>query len=529
MTTVPKQRAAAVNDSTIRAAIDIGTNSIHLVVARLTSGGGFEVLTREKESVRLGHGSGDMTQLDPDAIERGVETLRRFRQIADVYDARISAVATSAVREAANRDEFLRLAHDEAGIDVEVISGFEEARLIHLGVLQAVPVYDRLHLMVDIGGGSTEFVVAKGEQVHVARSLKLGAIRLTDRFFADGLVRSRQVRECREYVRSYLTPLSREIDEWGFEVAVGSSGTINAVATMVEHLRGRDPSRGVNNVVFEAADLAQVVEMLTSARTTEERLGVPGLDPRRADIIVGGALLLEQIFAKLNVGAMIASEYALREGVLLSYAREQGHDAFHHLSDIRRQGVQRLVELFERDRQHVEHATDLALRLFDCTERVHQLGTPERDLLEAGGALHNVGLFISHSAHHKHSYYVIRNSDYLVGFTDHETEIMALIARYHRKGLPSSRHAEFSALAPRDQQVVRVLAGLLRVGIALDRAHSGAVRDISCRLEPQRLEVVAHLQAGADASLELYTAEQRKELLELALGVAIDVRAEPAG
>jgi exopolyphosphatase/guanosine-5'-triphosphate,3'-diphosphate pyrophosphatase len=513
----------------VRAAIDIGTNSIHVVVARVPPAGGIEILTRDKEPVRLGHGSGDMERLEPDAIERGIETLRRYRQLADSFDATVRAVATSAVREAANRDEFLRRARDEAGIEVEVISGVEEARLIHLGVLQAVPVYDRQHLTVDIGGGSTEFVVAKGHDVHVARSVKLGAIRLTDRFFPGGVVRGRQVRECRSYIDAYLAPLAHEVEPWGFEVAVGSSGTINAIATMVEHRRGRDTSRGVNNVVFTRSELAAVVEDLVDARTPEQRLErVPGLDPRRADIIVGGAVLLEEIFDRLGISSMVASEYALREGVLLDVAGDHVRETFHHLSDIRRQGVQRVMELFERDRPHVEHSTDLALRLFDGTQALHGFDTWERDLLEAGGLLHNVGLFISHSAHHKHSYYVIRNSDQLVGFTDHEIEVMALIARYHRKSAPSPRHAEFAALSDYDRRVVSVLAGMLRVGIALDRTHSQVVRDVACTVSRDVVDAAVRLEPGADATLELYTAEQRKDLVESALGVRLALTL-PAG
>jgi exopolyphosphatase/guanosine-5'-triphosphate,3'-diphosphate pyrophosphatase len=400
----------------------------------------------------------------------------------------------------------------------------EEARLIHLGVLQAVPVYDRQHLTVDIGGGSTEFVVAKGHEVHVARSVKLGAIRLTDRFFSGGTVRSRQVRECRSYIDAYLAPLAHEVEPWGFDVAVGSSGTINAIAAMVEHARGRDASRGVNNVVFSRDDLASVVTALVSARTPEARLAeVPGLDPRRADIIVGGAILLEEIFDRLAITSMIASEYALREGALLDLAGEPERDTFHHLSDIRRQGVQRVIELFERDRAHVEHSTDLALRIFDGTQPMHGLGTEERDLLEAGGFLHNVGLFISHSAHHKHSYYVIRNSDQLVGFTDHEVEIMALVARYHRKSTPSPRHAEFAALDERDRRTVSLLAGMLRVGIALDRTHAHVVQDLSCSIGTESITASLRLRAGADATLELYTAEQRKDLLESTLDVPVAV------
>jgi exopolyphosphatase / guanosine-5'-triphosphate,3'-diphosphate pyrophosphatase len=335
-------------------------------------------------------------------------------------------------------------------------------------------------------------------------------------------VRGRNVRECRAFIDSYLAPLAHEIDPWGFDVAVGSSGTINAIAAMVEHQRGRDASRGVNNVVFSREELSAVVTRLVEARTPEERLAaVPGLDARRADIIVGGAILLEEIFEALGVTSMVASEYALREGALLDLALQQQGDAFHHLSDIRRQGVQRVIELFERDRGHVEHSTDLALRLFDATVRLHELGTEERDLLEAGGFLHNVGLFISHSAHHKHSYYVIRNSDQLVGFTQHEIEIMALVARYHRKGIPSMRHQEYAALDERDRQIVALLAGMLRVGIALDRTHAHVVGDLTCVVTDGALATTVHVRPGANANLELYTAEQRKDLLEATLGLPL--------
>ena len=514
--------------SDVRAAIDIGTNSIHLVVARVDPNGGFEVLTREKDPVRLGHGAGEMSELADDAIERGIATLTRMRRVADAYQATVHAVATSAVREATNRDVFLARARDEAGIDVQVISGVEEARLIHLGVLQAVPVFGRQHLVVDIGGGSTEFVVGKSGHELLARSVKLGAIRVTDRFFPDGAVRGRSVRDCRSFLRAYLAPLVHEVTEWGFEVAVGSSGTINAIAAMSEHRKGRDVTRGVNNVTITRADLAGSIDDILACTSTE-RAAIPGLDPKRADIIVGGALLLEQIFDELHIGEMITSEYALREGVLFNTMRADTGDAFHHLSDIRRQGVQRVLDLFERDRAHVEHSTDLALRLFDSTARGHRLGTEERDLLEAGGVLHNIGLFISHSAHHKHSSYVIRNTDQLVGFSQRDVEIMALLARYHRKSLPGTRHPEYAALSAEDQHIVRVLAGLLRVGIALDRAHAGGITDVRSRmLSTDHLVIEAIVREGYDPALELYTADQRKDLLASALEWTIEITASCA-
>jgi exopolyphosphatase/guanosine-5'-triphosphate,3'-diphosphate pyrophosphatase len=286
---------------------------------------------------------------------------------------------------------------------------------------------------------------------------------------------------------------------------------------MANARRGRESSRSVNNIAFTRAELDSIVNTLVAARSIElDR--VPGLDPRRSDIIVAGALLLEQIFEQLGIDEMVASEYALREGVLLDLAHGDDPRAFHHLSDIRREGVQRVVDLFERDRAHVEHATDLALRLFDETHLVHGLDTDDRDHLEAAGLMHNVGLFISHSAHHKHSYYVIRNNDHLVGFTDHEVELMALVARYHRKGAPSTKHGEFGALDATDQYRVRVLAGLLRVGIALDRSHARHVHDLRCEITANQITVQPLIRPEVDASLELYTANQRVDLLADALG-----------
>ena len=219
------------------AAIDVGTNSFHLLVARVVDTGGFEPLAREKEVVRLGSGAGDMKALEPDAVDRGIAALRRFRQIADISGARIVAVATSAVREAHNRDTFLDRAREEAGIEVEPISGVEEARLVYLGALGALPVYDRQGLFVDIGGGSTELVIGRAGEVVEATSLKLGAIRLTNRFFADDVVTKRSVEDCRRYVASTLSAPARRMRRHGFDVAVGSSGTIRNLAEVAEARR----------------------------------------------------------------------------------------------------------------------------------------------------------------------------------------------------------------------------------------------------------------------------------------------------
>jgi exopolyphosphatase/guanosine-5'-triphosphate,3'-diphosphate pyrophosphatase len=504
-----------VADAPIHAAIDIGTNSIHLVVARVGEGGGLEILTREKDTARLGSGSGDMRLLTEDSIDRGIAALQRFRLVAETFDADISAVATSAVREAANRQTFIERARLEAGIDVQVISGVEEARLIHLGVLQAVPVFDQQILLVDIGGGSTELLVGIQGRVLGARSVKLGAIRVTDSYFPGGKITPKAVSECRAFLRAFLSPVARDIRTLGFEIAVGSSGTISNIAEMVERRRDREPTRWVNNVEFSRADLGEVIDDLLMATTTKQRQTIDGLDPKRADIIVGGALVLESVFDRLNIDSMVVSEYALREGVLLDRAAEEGELAG-RVGDIRADSVSRLVDLYQEDRDHVQHATRLALSMFDQLAATHGLGPWERTVLEVAGLLQNVGLFISHSAHHKHSYYVIRHTDQLVGFTEHELELIALVARYHRRSAPKASHPEFMALAENDRERVRILAGILRIAIALDRTRSGIVESVRCTTGDE-IVVECELQPGADAMVELFTAEQRKGLLEAVL------------
>jgi exopolyphosphatase/guanosine-5'-triphosphate,3'-diphosphate pyrophosphatase len=499
------------------AAIDIGTNSVHLVVARAVAADRFEIVAREKDMVRLGSGGGEMKRLDDDAVDRAVAALGRQRAIAEAHGASVRAVATSAVREAENRHVFLRRAAVEAGVPVEVISGFEEARLIHLGVLQAVPVYDRRVLVVDIGGGSTEVVLGERDEAIVARSLKLGAIRLTDRFFPDDEVKARAVTRCRRHIRGVVSPMEREIDH--FDVAVASSGTAESVAAM-------DPGQTLNQVVITAAELSAVVGSLVAASTVQERRRIPGLDAGRADIIVAGAIVLEEILAAFGATEVMISESALREGVLADTYRRTHGGSLHHLQDIRRRGVLHLAELTDDDPEHSERSAHLALELFDQLRPWHGLDDRAREYLEAAALLCNVGLFISHSGHHKHSYYVIRNSEHLTGFTDGEIEVIAQVARYHRKSPPKAKHEAYAALDEADQQVVRTLAGILRVAIGLDRAHRGSVEALRCREVGDRLVIEVEPTPGADTEVEMWSADERKGLLAEVLGRPVELVSE---
>jgi exopolyphosphatase/guanosine-5'-triphosphate,3'-diphosphate pyrophosphatase len=511
------------NGSAPLAAIDIGTNSFHLVIARPTGNNRFEVIDREKEVVRLGSGSGDMKRLAPEAIERGIDALGRFRRLVDSHGAELHAVATSAVREAENRDDFLRRALGEAGVGVSVISGAEEARLIRLGVLQAIPAYEQRHLLIDIGGGSSEFILGEGNEVLGARSLKLGAIRLTERFHLAGSVRRKVIEECRQFIRSYLTQVVHMVRPFGFDIAIGSSGTIVNIAEMVRAARGDAPMLQVSGAVIDRRGLGDVVDALLAADSIEQRLQIPGLDAKRADIVLGGALVLEQAFAELRIEEMVVSDFALREGVLLDALRRRDRTSLGHLRDLRFESVTHLAAITPGELDHAEHATELALQLFEQTGDLHGLDASYEELLEAAGLLANVGLFVSHDRHHLHSYYVIRNSDALTGFTDDEIEVIAQVARYHRKSAPKPSHREFAALTEATQHAVRTLAGILRIGVALDRTRTAAVNELDVTHHDDTLTIT--LCHDRDVSLEAYTADTRKGLLESALGMNVVIDA----
>src|SRR5690606_1969419 len=308
------------------------------------------------------------------------------------------------------------------------------------------------------------------------------------------------------------------------EVLVGSSGTIEALVEMAAVRRtGRRP-RTVRNLVLRADELDAIVADLAAAPTAAARAELPGLDPGRADVILAGALVLEQVMRELDADELVVSDHALREGVLLDAWQRRRGGTLHHLSDLRRRSVEALAAAMDEDPDHSRQVARLALRLFDETRDHHGLDDEARELLEAAALLCNVGLFLSHSGHHKHSYYVIRNTDRLPGFTDHEVELIALVARYHRKSEPKPKHDEFSALDEDDQRLVRTPAGLLRIAIGLDRSHSGCVASVSVDDGPDGRVVDAHPANGADLSLERYSAEARRDLLEHALDTSVTIR-----
>jgi exopolyphosphatase/guanosine-5'-triphosphate,3'-diphosphate pyrophosphatase len=307
----------------------------------------------------------------------------------------------------------------------------------------------------------------------------------------------------------------------GFGVAVGSSGTMATLCAMTA-ARSEAPPKSWNNFELARPDLKAVVKSLVKAQSAEARAKLPGLDPKRADIILGGALILEQVFEEFDLERMVYSDYALREGVLLDAWQRNHGSSLHHLSDLRRRSVLHLAAQMDEDRVHSGHVAHLALSLFDQTRDLHKMGDDAREYLEAAALLCNLGLYLSHAGHHRHSYYMIRNSEHLTGFTNREIELIAQIARYHRKSIPGVKHPEFGALTKKDQNLVRVCAGLLRIAIGLDRTHGQKVTEVIVSAR-KTLTVQAVAADGSDIGLELFSASQRCDLAAEALGLPVEL------
>lgn len=510
------------SENGIIAALDIGTNSFHLVIAKVVDGG-FEVIETEKETVRIGHGAGDMNELSVDAIDRGIASLVRMQKIAASHNAQIRAVATSAIREAKNRFEFIRRAKKEAQIDIEIISGVEEARLIHLGALHGVGEHERPMLLCDIGGGSTEIVLGNDDEVLLARSFKLGAVRLTDRFFNSATLHPSAMSSCRSHVRSTLMVLQTEVNEFGFDIAVASSGTAETIARLIQQRSDNSVPKTLNRFEFTHTEIAETVTMLSSVNTVEERREKFGLEKNRAEIILAGAIILEGIASVYGIRSFMYSDYALREGVILDTLQRRGLGPATGDTDAALRSVRLLADRCDDRPEHSQNVARIALDLFDQVWDVLGVAQSNRKLLEAAALLANVGVVISHSKHHLHSYYVIRNSE-LVGLNDREIEVIAQVARYHRKGLPKLDHPEFAALSQDDQKLVSALAGVLRIAVGLDRTQDGRVKNITTSISDGELKIGFSTTKKLDGELNIYAAMERRTLLADITGLRVKVQ-----
>jgi exopolyphosphatase/guanosine-5'-triphosphate,3'-diphosphate pyrophosphatase len=493
------------------AAIDIGTNSTHMVVARITPSG-FEVITREKSQTRLGEGGGDMKELSNAAMDRGITALCHMKKIADVHSAHVVAVATSAVREANNAEEFVSRARKEAGIDVEIISGLEEARLIHSAVLRALPLAGIESLLIDIGGGSTEVVVFTSTTEHFARSFKLGSVRLTHRFFPNPQASKSQLLEARQFTASSIEPARKALRRRNPQKAIVTSGTGETLARMCSLLASGEGPRSMNGATFTRQQLQTVLRTIADAPDVAARSEIPGIDSTRADIILAGAIILEELAAALDISEFTYCDFALREGLLFNEMTRLSPGGVDDIRHVALASATKLAMRCDDDFSHAQSVARLACTLFDQLSEHFELEQNDRLYLETASLLANVGITVSHAKHHLHSYYIIRHAD-LLGLTDDEIEIIAQIARYHRKGEPKTSHEPFGALSTHDQNRIRLLSSILRVAIGLDRTHDGRIEHVQVGVQKNDITITISSSQKTDIDLNVYAANERTSLL----------------
>jgi exopolyphosphatase/guanosine-5'-triphosphate,3'-diphosphate pyrophosphatase len=506
-------------------AIDVGTNSIHLIVVEFEEGlASARVVFKAREMVRLG--SGDALargELDATSIERGVSTIARFVETARSRGATyIRAVATSAVREAANAERFVRAVEQVTGIRIEVLPELDEARLIYLGVARGFPIYDRLVCILDIGGGSTEFIVADAHRPYVLESVRLGSLRLYDAFLRGRDERKFPQRAMADEIRRVLAPLFARLSEYKFDAVVGTSGTVMGLAAVDAHAHG-EPVNRVHGYELRLDRLRALQEKMLGMSEGERRK-IPGMNPRRADIIVAGNAILIEALAGLKAESLIVSERALRDGMVTEFIEsERKGDSLLDETARRRRAMEVLALRYQSGGAHERQVASLALLLFDRLTALHGMGSGDRELLYAAAIAHDIGRYINPSAHHKHGAYLIRNSP-LADWQPAQLEVVAAVVRYHRKALPKAGHLEVAAISPADRQRTEALASLLRIADGLDTRHLGLVYGLETEWRGRTLVVRA--QAEQDITSELASAAHKADLFERTFSVRIQF--EPA-
>ncbi|PSN16954.1 exopolyphosphatase [filamentous cyanobacterium CCT1] len=519
----------------VLAAIDVGTNSIHMVVVKIQPDlPAFTIVDREKETVRLGDFNEETGGLSEAAMERAIEALKRCCAIATSLKAEdIVAVATSAVREASNGQAFIERVYNEVGLAINLISGTEEARRIYLGVLSGVEFNGEPHAIIDIGGGSTELILGTGEPHRFLSSTKVGAVRLTAQFVSTDPISEPEFSTLQAYVRGMIEPnttgLKSHLQPEEPIQLMGTSGTIECLAALVASDRLGLVPDPLNGFQMTYEEVSRLVETLRQA-TYAERLEMPEMSARRAEIIVAGAVILQETMALLKADRITICERALREGVVVNWMLTHGliEDRMQFQKSVRQRNILKTAKKYKVHLDRSQRVAQFAMDLFEQTRGgLHTWGNLEKELLWAAAILHNCGHFVSHSSHHKHSYYLIRNGE-LLGYTETELEVIANIARYHRKSAPKKKHDNYRSLPTRyHRQTVTHLSALLRLAVALDRRGIGAVEGIACHVDTDanvlNMDVIP-ARPNDDCASELWNLNYKKDYFEQVFEVKLLAR-----
>ena len=510
------------------AALDLGSNSFHLLVAETRPDGSFVPLVREKEFLRLGDRIGRDGAIG-DAADAAVETVQRFRSLAEAEGAtEVIALGTASLREASDGSELVDRIESEAGVHVKVVSGLLEAELIFEAVRRSVVLDPAPALCADLGGGSLELMIGDPAGLRYATSLHLGVGRLTAELVKKDPPSSKDVERVRRRAQELLGRVLPEIHRHRPRMLVGSSGTLVGLVRMAAAMRNGNISESVNQLTVSASDLAPVRKAILESRNAErERL--PGLEARRADLAPAGAIVLQEIMSATGLEEITASEWALREGIVISAIRaheraELGDDP----RAIRRSSVLALCRRFNWRSRHSYQVAMLALQLYDAMVLVGLVKPTgnDRELLELGALLHDIGEHVSPDNRDRHSAYLIENGR-LRGFDPDEIRVLTCLGRYHLRGTPKPSFEPFGALPGRMRQRCTALVALLRVACAMDRSHASIVEDFTAKLEGRTLELT--LVAAGDADLELWAVRRKQVLFEDFFRVTLRLQALSVG
>ena len=505
--------------------IDIGTNAARLLVVRINSNFSYTIVSQEKEVIRLGEQEFNDNILRPEAMERAIFICGKFMELAKTYGAtEIIAVGTSAIREAKNQDEFLQKLFDETGLTIKVISGLEEARLICLGVSSGINIGEQKAIFVDLGGGSTEICIGNQFECFYNSSLRLGAIRLTTRFIGENWTGPLDIniyKQIKNYASNRIGVVKAKVQEYGVRLAWGSSGTIINLAEIANKLFKKN-GNGHIGLTLSRRNLKKLAPILCS-QSLEERRQLPAINPDRADIIIAGAAILEAIMEELGLEEINISHRELRDGLLVDYL--SNFTGFRDLqkTPMRARSVLHLGRSCNFDEKHSETVASLALQLFDSAKQIglHNLGQNERELLRYASILHDVGDFLSFNDHHLHSHYIISNAE-LLGFDPAEIQIMANIARFHRKKLPSKKALKAAGMEERTKECVAILSTFLRFAEKLDRSHTGLIKRVEfSKINKDRVSLSFY--SDSDCSFEEWSVIQNKQAFFEAFETQLEV------
>jgi exopolyphosphatase/guanosine-5'-triphosphate,3'-diphosphate pyrophosphatase len=499
------------------AVIDVGSNAMRWQIAAVEHPKHYRIVEQERQPVRLGHEVFQTGKLNAEAVEAALGVLKEFKRATVRYRVKaMRAAGTSALREASDRRKFINRAKT-AGVPLEVLSEQDEARLISLGIMSGLRFHLPLGLFLDIGGGSVELSIADPATTFCLFSLPLGAVRLSEKFLEADPPRAKEIKYLRQQIRDQLKVVERRIRKEKFTMAFGSGGTVTALAETDVRF-GREIKES-SLIVLRRQRLKTLLDLLT-ARPAAERAQMISGDPKRADIIIAGGVVLYEVMSAVDLDYIFVSRRGLRDGLMVDLLQRSypKSGAWHPDAD-RAESLEQVCQKYSYDAGHSRQVSQLAVNLFYQLQTLHKLPEKYAGILHAAAMLHDIGLFIADGKHHKHSYYLIKSSG-MKSFSKLDLELVANIARYHRKAHPSQKHLGFSQLSPSDQGVVRKLTALLRVADALDFRREARVESVSCALSKSRALTMS-VTATANIKDELEWAAKKGRLVQEVFNVQL--------